>query len=326
MVFFNRDYVKNMSTILVTGASGFIGQQLVKALQNSGERVIGVSRKEIYTEADVSVLMSEFCGENVWQKPLQGCDVVVHLAARVHVMADKDENSLAEFRRVNVEGTLNLANQAAQAGIKRFVFISSIKVNGESTRAGEPFTEMHVACPQDEYGVSKLEAEEGLLNIANNTKMEVVIIRPPLVYGAGVKANLSNLITVIKKGIPLPLGAINNARSLVYLGNLVDFIVLCCHHAKAANQTFLISDDDDVSTTKLIKVICVCLGKRTRLLPVPKGFLVSLLTLAGKKELAAKLCSNLQVDISKAKNMLGWKPRFSFVQGIEQTMKSTLKG
>ena len=235
-------------------------------------------------------------------------------------MQDKAENALDEFRKVNVDGTLNLAAQAAKAGVKRFVFISSVKVCGEHTALGSPFTERDVPNPQDAYGLSKLEAENGLVKIAQQSNMEIVIIRPPLVYGAGVKANFLSMIRAIKRGIPLPLGAIYNKRSFVYVGNLVSLIACCINHPAAANQVFLISDDHDLSTTELLQECAFALGVKSRLLPMPQKLIEVGATLLGKKKVSQRLCGNLQVDISKAKVLVDWKPPYSFKQGIAKTM------
>lgn len=256
-----------------------------------------------------------------WSVALIGVSSVVHTAARVHVMKDQSINPLAEFRRVNVAGTLNLAQQAAAAGVKRFVFISSIKVNGEQTQKGRPFTEKDVASPLDFYGISKYEAEEGLFRVANETGMEVVIIRPVLVYGPDVKGNFLSMMHWLHKGIPLPLGAINNARSLVALDNLVDLIITCLHHPAAANQTFLVSDGEDISTTQLLQYAASAMGVSSRLMPVPALIIQVAAKLLGKGEVAQRLCGNLQVDISKARQLLGWVPPISVKEGLRRAVE-----
>ncbi len=256
-----------------------------------------------------------------WSVALIGVSSVVHTAARVHVMKDQSINPLAEFRRVNVAGTLNLAQQAAAAGVKRFVFISSIKVNGEQTQKGRPFTEKDVAYPLDLYGISKYEAEEGLFRVAKETGMEVVIIRPVLVYGPDVKGNFLSMMHWLHKGIPLPLGAINNARSLVALDNLVDLIITCLHHPAAANQTFLVSDGEDISTTQLLQYAASAMGVSSRLMPVPALIIQVAAKLLGKGEVAQRLCGNLQVDISKARQLLGWVPPISVKEGLRRAVE-----
>jgi nucleoside-diphosphate-sugar epimerase len=289
-------------SLLITGGSGFVGQALVKRLGGQ------------------SVTIAKRADWEVWHKLLVDIKNVVHLAARVHVMHDTEANPLAAFRAVNVDGTLKLARQAAAAGVKRFVFISSVKVNGEATLAGQPFTEQVVAAPQDSYGVSKMEAEQGLQQIAANTGMEVVIIRPPLVYGPGVKANFSALMRAVQRGWPLPLGAVHNQRSLVALDNLVDFIVTCITHPQAANQTFLVSDGQDLSTTEVVRGMAQAAGVPARLLPVPVWALQAGASLLGKGDTVQRLCGNLQVDISKARNLLGWVPPVSVEEGLRRAM------
>lgn len=235
-------------------------------------------------------------------------------------MSDTAADPLDEFRRVNVQGTLNLARQAAAAGVKRFAFVSSIKVNGESTQLGAPFKADDVPAPNDAYGLSKMEAEHGLREIALQTGIDVVIIRPPLVYGPGVKANFAAMMRWLRRGAPLPLGAIHNQRSLVALGNLVDLIVTCLMHPAAANQTFLVSDGEDVSTTELLRRMGNALGREARLLPVPASWLKMTAALLGRQDVAQRLCGNLQVDISKARTLLGWRPPVSVGEGLRRAM------
>jgi nucleoside-diphosphate-sugar epimerase len=256
-----------------------------------------------------------------WAEALRNRQCVVHLAARVHVMHDASSDPLAEFRKANVESTLALATQAAQSGVQRFVFISSVKVNGEHTQTGHPFRSDDQPAPQDPYGISKMEAEVGLRAIARQTGMEVVIIRPPLVYGPGVKANFASMVRWLQRGMPLPLGAIDNRRSLVALDNLVDLIVTCLDHPAAANQTFMVSDGDDVSTTELLQRMGAALGKPARLLPVPQGLLEWGAALLGKKDVAQRLFSSLQVDAEPTRQLLGWKPPVSLDQGLLQVAK-----
>ena len=253
-----------------------------------------------------------------WSVALFGVSSVVHAAARAHVMKDQSADPLAEFRRVNVAGTLNLAQQAALAGVKRFVFVSSIKVNGEQTKIGQPFTEKDRATPVDAYGISKYEAEVGLRRIAKETGMEVVIIRPVLVYGPGVKGNFLSMMHWLHRGIPLPFGAVNNSRSFVSLDNLVDFIITCLHHPAAANQTFLVSDGEDVSTTQLLQYTASAMGVSSRLIPVPALVIRVAAKLLGKAEVAQRLCGNLQVDVSKACQLLGWVPSISVKEGLRR--------
>ncbi len=252
-----------------------------------------------------------------WSVALAGISAVVHLADRVHVMADTAANPLVEFRRVNVQGTLNLARQAAAAGVRRFVFISSIGVNGAET-SQKPFADQDQAAPHSPYAVSKYEAELALQALAAETDMEVVVIRPPLVYGPNAPGNFGSLMRWLKRGVPLPLGAIHNQRSLVALGNLVDLIVLCLTHPAAANQTFLVSDGEDVSTTELLRRMGQALGCPARLIPVPASWLKLAATMVGKPDVAQRLCGSLQVDISKTRQLLGWSPPLTLDQGLKK--------
>jgi nucleoside-diphosphate-sugar epimerase len=312
--------------VLVTGANGFIGNYLCKELNHAGYTAFSATRN-VYAQIDVSkrFVIGSINLDTDWVSCLNSVDVVVHLAARVHMMNDTSVDPLAEFRKVNVDGTLNLARQAADAGVKRFIFVSSVKVNGEQTEAGKPFNENSVPDPQDAYGVSKFEAEQGLLKIAQETGMEVVIIRPPLVYGAGVKANFASMMRAVKRGIPLPLGAIRNQRSFVYVGNLVSIIMRCIDHPAAANQVFMVSDGHDLSTTELLRACASALGVKARLLPVPQKLLELGATVLGKRAVAQRLCGNLQVDISKARSLLGWNPPFSVADGLNATALGLFK-
>lgn len=304
--------------VMVTGANGFVGRSLCNTLAESGVDLIKVVRSaQNFNEVQVG----DIHGDTYWMEALEGVDVVVHTAARVHIMRDSAVDPLALYRTVNTEGTLNFASQAAQAGIKRFVFISTIKVNGESTQEGCPFSEDVQTMTVDPYGQSKAEAEEGLRNLAEETGLEVVIIRPPLVYGPGVKGNFRNMLRWIGRGIPLPLGAINNKRSLIALDNLVDLIVTCTVHRAAANQTFLAADDEDLSTTELLRRLAKLLDKPARLVPVPGYILTFVFSLLGKKEIANRLCCSLQVDSSKARDMLGWMQPISVNEGLRRVVE-----
>ena len=237
-------------------------------------------------------------------------------------MKDEEADPLAEYRRVNVEGTLNLARQAADAGVRRFIFISSVKVNGEQTPPGKPFGAEDRPVPEDAYGISKWEAEQGLQQLAAETGMELVVIRPPLVYGPGVKGNFAAMIRLVEKGIPLPLGAIHNQRTLVALDNLVDLIIRCIDHPAAANQVFLAGDGEDLSTTELLRRLGKAMGRPVRLLPVPESLLVLGATLLGKQAVARRLLGSLQVDISKARDLLGWEPPLSVDEGLRRCFSS----
>lgn len=234
-------------------------------------------------------------------------------------------DALSEFRKINVEGTVNLARQAAQAGVKRFVFISSIKVNGEETHPGRPFTADDNPAPSDPYGISKQEAEEALLALSQETGMEVVIVRPTLIYGPGVKANFRSMMGWLKKGIPLPFGAIYNKRSLVSLENLISLILVCLTHPNAAGQIFLVSDGVDLSTTELLSRTAEALGVKSRLIPVPVRLLVFCAVALGRRALSQRLCGSLQVDISKTQTLLGWNPPVSVQDALNRTAKEFLE-
>ncbi|MBV2127798.1 UDP-glucose 4-epimerase family protein [Arsukibacterium indicum] len=307
--------------ILITGANGFVGGGVLARVVKAGFNAVSVSRKVAAMPAAVKQFqIAALNSATPWQQVITDCqiDVIVHAAARVHQMADDAANPLAAFRAVNTEGTLNLARQAAESGVKRFIFISSVKVNGEKTITGKPFSAGQPVSPQDAYGLSKAEAEQQLMQLAKETKMEIVIIRPPLVYGYGVKANFAAMLNLAKKNLPLPLGAIDNRRSLVALDNLVDLVVTCIDHPKAANQIFLVSDDRDVSTTELLKLMTCAAGKKPRLLPVPVSWLRLAGKLTGKQAVIDRLCGNLQLDIEHTKATLNWTPPISVEEGIKR--------
>ncbi len=307
--------------ILVTGATGFVGSALLERLAlESQYKVTSVFRQKPHrlSFGNDRVQVGELLADTDWSHALCGIDVVIHAAARVHVMQDTSADPLVEYRRINVAGSLNLARQAVSAGVQRFVFISSIKVNGEATPLGQPYTANDLPAPADPYAVSKYEAEEGLQQLAGKTGMDVVIIRPPLIYGSGVKANFQSMMYWLGKGVPLPFGAVDNKRSFVALDNLVDLIVTCIDHPAAANQIFLASDGKDLSTTELLQRMAKVLGKPARLIPVPVKILELVAAALGKRALAQRLCESLQVDISKAQDVLGWTPPISVDEGLRR--------
>ncbi len=314
---------KNLMMILLTGASGFVGKGVLKTAQQRSLKIRPVYRSMDSAKGQPNaVLVSELDGVADWSQALQCVDVVIHAAARAHIMREEVLDPLVEYRRVNVEGTLNLARQAAAAGVRRFIFISSIKVNGEASAPGRPFTADDTPSPEDAYGLSKAEAEEELKHVAQETGMALTIIRPPLIYGPDVKGNLATLISWVRRGMPLPLaGVTHNRRSLVGIDNLVDLILLCADHPKAANQIFLICDREDLSTTELLRKIGRALGRPTRLIWVPAWLISFMADLGGKQAISQRLLGTLQLDINKTCELLNWKPSVSLDEGLRRAVE-----
>ena len=311
--------------VLVTGASGFVGRALVERLLADGVPTLAAVRRAAVLPAGARRAHAPNLGPDAdWRAALEGVACVAHLAARVHVMRDGAADPLAEFRRVNVDGTLALARQAADAGVHRFVFVSSVKVNGEATAPGRPFTSDDAPAPLDAYGISKYEAEQALRTLAAETGMQLVIVRPVLVYGPGVKANFQSLMAWLARGWPLPLGAIHNRRSLIALDNLVDLVLTCLDHPAAAGHILLASDGEDLSTTALLRRLGTALGKPARLLPVPTSWLNGTARLLGRAAMAQRLCGSLQVDIGKAHDLLGWTPPVSVDEALQKTARHFL--
>ena len=313
-----------MSKLLITGANGFIGRALIAKLGLEANYFVRASirKKIIQFPCQIEVVENMDASRVTnWADALRDIDVVIHLIARVHVMDDKVADPLLEFRNINVNTTIALAKTAAKLGIKRFIFLSSVKVNGEST-FHKPFSESDLPHPQDAYAISKWEAEEALREISKDTGMEVVIIRSPLVYGPNVKANFLKVMQYIKRGIPLPLGAIQNKRSLIGIDNLVDFIATTIAHPKAAHQTFLISDDEDISTTDLLRRIGKHMGKPARLIPLHPKILSFLFKILGRQDFGDRLLGSLEVDITKAKKLLAWSPPKTLDEGLRATVIS----
>lgn len=307
--------------VLVTGASGFIGRNLCAFLKKSGYFVRGTGRRDGHDISWVNeyIQVGEINEKTNWQPALAGVDTVIHLAARVHIMRENAADSLEEFRRVNALGTKHLARMAVEAGVKRFIFTSSVKVNGEGRQA--PYTEEDVPAPEDAYGVSKLEAEQVLAQIAAETGFEVTILRLPLVYGPGVKANFRNLIKLVSCRLPIPFKSIKNRRSFLYIGNLIDVIMICLRDPKAVGQTFLVSDGQDVAVPDLIRIIAKAMGKRAILFSLPLGLLKMLCKIVGKTEVLEKLTGSLCVDIGKIRNLLNWNPPFTIEEGIKEALR-----
>lgn len=309
--------------LLVTGASGFVGRFLCTRLLAEGCSVrgtlLGSETPASLVKGVEPVLIEPLGSDTPWSQALSGIDTIIHLAARVHIMNDPLADPLTEFRRVNAEGTMHLAREAAKAGVKRFVFISSIKVNGEESAT--TYTEVSPTQPTDPYGISKWEAEQGLRSIASETGLEVVVVRPTLVYGPGVKANFFNMMKVVSKSLPLPLGSISNKRSLIYIGNLVDALAICATHPDAAGKTFLVSDGEDISTPQLVMSTAHALGVSARLFPLPLSLMRLAGKLAGKCAAVTRLTGSLTVDSSKIRRELGWKPPFTMEEGLLETAK-----
>ncbi len=312
-----------MKKILVTGANGFIGRAISAELVLQGFDVLCAVRRPFLLDGASILRVTDLEEQSDWSSNLDGVDCIIHTAARVHVMDDTAHNPFTEFHKVNVIGTLNLAQQAASRGVQRFIFLSSIKVNGEYTEPGKPFKAEDVPNPQDGYSLSKHQAEAGLFLIAQKTGMEITVIRPPLVYGPGVKANFASMMHALQRSIPLPFGAIHNKRSFVYISNLVSLIVRCIDHPAAANQVFFVSDGCDLSTTELLNACATALGVKARLLPVPQSWIDSGARLLGKHKVAQRLCGSLQVDISKTQQYLDWTHPFSLTEGLKVTAHST---
>lgn len=315
--------------ILLTGASGFVGGALARMLKRKKLYALRLAVREIsehLSELGEVIQVGAISAETDWTQALIGVSTVVHCAARVHAMNDTSADPLEAFRVVNVAGTLKLARQAAAAGVLRLVLLSSVKVNGEETFLDAPFRPEDLPAPEDAYGISKREAEDGLRQLASETGMEVVIIRLPLVYGPGVKANFLSMMRWVNCGVPLPFGAIQNKRSFVALDNLVDLIVTCIEHPAAANQTFFVSDGEDLSTTELLRRVGQALGKPVRLFPVPTIILQTVAAFFGKRAVAQKLFGSLQVDISKTGALLDWSPPVSVDEGLRRTARKFSDG
>ena len=319
-----------MTKICVTGATGFIGSKLSLKLSQLSYDVLApvrnLSSNSLSLNQNLKYIKVEKEGSSLnYSKILKQVDTVIHCAARTHVVKEVEKSPQIAYQKINVEETLNLATQAASFGVKRFIFLSSIKVNGEKTLRSESFKHNDIAMPEDAYGVSKLEAEKVLRELSDRTGLEIVIIRAPLVYGEGVKGNFLRLLNLTNKKIPLPFARINNIRSLVGLDNLIDLIICCIDHPKAAGQIFLISDNESISTPELIKRIGAAMGKSTRLFPVPLSIFKLLGRLMGKSYEVDKLLGSLMVDSSHTRQILGWKPILSLDDGLNKTVQWYLK-
>lgn len=302
--------------ILLTGANGFLGYQILQSMEEIGYNVTGVIRRQKSQKPVKNIFNASVDGLQNWADALADKDVVIHVAGVAHKKNKVGSEALESYRNINFHGTKNLAVQSAKAGVKRFIFISSIGVNGATSSS--PFTEQDEPCPVNEYTRSKYEAEQALWKIAETTDMEVTIIRPPMIYGQNAPGNFATLVNFVRKGIPLPLGAIDNKRAFISIDNLVDFILATISHPRAGNELFLVSDNKDISTTQLLREVGKAMGKPVRLLPVHKRFLTILAKLSGKQLIAEQLLGDLRVDISKATKLMGWLPPISVEQGLRR--------
>lgn len=310
--------------ILVTGAGGFVGRRLCETLHSQGLAVRAVVRTALSSASWQTVAVGDIARFDDWRSVLEGCDAVVHLAARAHVLDEKTSDPLSLFRSANVIPTVELARASVEVGVRRFVYMSSIGVLGNSNSG--PFNEDSPPAPTEPYAVSKHEAELRLREIEAASGLDVVILRPPLVYGPDAPGNFGKLVETVRRGIPLPLGAVNNKRTLIALDNLVDIISVCLAHPKAAHQTFLAADAEDVSTAQLIRLLSNAMGVRTPLVPVPFWMLKGGASLVGKGRTLEKVCGNLQVDISKASRVLGWKPPVGLDEGFRAAVRRRIDG
>lgn len=312
----------------MTGGSGFLGRAILESLSGVQTMRAAIRQPNLSTNmlCGVEIVEATLSPEQDWLIALSGISTIIHCAARAHVMKETSLDPLAEFRRVNVAGTLNLALQASRSGVRRFIFISSIKVNGEYTDISRPFSSVETNFPVGPYAVSKYEAEIGLRAISKETSMEVVIIRAPLIYGPGVQANFRSMMNWLQRGVPLPFGGITkNRRSFIFLDNLVDLIVTCINHPAAANQTFLASDGEDLSTTELLQRMYLALGLPVRLFWVPPVCITLCTRLIGRGDISSRLCSSLQINMKKTMDLLGWFPPVSVDEGLRQTAAHFLK-
>lgn len=305
--------------VLVTGASGFVGRVLCARLAERGFETVGAVRDKAAVRHRMQVAVGDINESTDWSEALKNVDAVIHLAARVHVMNDTEQDPLSAFRRVNAAGTARLARMAAASGVRRLVYVSSIKVNGEETRNGKKFSETNLPGPQDPYGVSKWEAENALYKIADETGIEIVVVRPPLVYGEGVKGNFEQMLRMVARGVPLPLASVRNQRSLIYVENLVDALIACATHANAVDQTYLVRDGQDISTPDLLRQLARGMGAAASLFPCPEALLRAGAKLLGKSRQVERLLGSLQIDDAKIRADLNWVPPYSQAAGLQAT-------
>lgn len=315
-----------MMKFLITGANGFVGQPLCAELHNQGYSVRAAVRSaNLLIENRDTMPVGSIDGDTNWTKALLGVDVVIHLAARVHVMDELAADPLVEFLKVNLHGTQNLALQAARVGVKRLVYVSSVKVNGEETHGQRSYNEQDIPAPQEPYSVSKWQAEQALRSIAQETDLEIVIVRPPLVYGPGVKGNFIALLAAINKGLPLPLAGASNARSLVYVGNLVDALIVSATHSAAVGQTYMVRDGEDISTSLLVEKIAEALKRNNRSFYFPPSLLRAAAAMLGRSAQIERLFGSLRVNDAKLRSELGWIPPYTMAQGLRVTADHYLR-
>ncbi len=305
--------------ILITGATGFIGSSLCQELKSRNIDFIEASRR-INTDNKNHFYISNIGKDTTWKEPLKYAEKVIHTAARVHIMKDNSMDPLKRFESINLQGTLNLAKQSIEAGVKRFIFLSSIKVNGEETKKGQPFLYDDLVSPQDPYALSKHKAEQKLKELCKDTSMDLVIVRPPLVYGPGVKGNFALMMKLVALNLPLPFKGITNLRSFVSIYNLTDFLILCAQYQTEINDTLLISDDEDISTTELLRKLTSIKGKKDLMFALPKPILVGLFTFINRKKEIQRLTGDLQVDVTHTKDKVGWTRKYSFDESLEQML------
>lgn len=315
-----------MNKVFVTGAGGFVGKAVCDSLVGSHIVLGGVRNANVHSLPAWESVVCQLTPNWDWSEVLRGVSTVVHCAARVHMLKELASDPLRAYREVNLNGTLNLARQSAKAGVRRLVFVSSIKVNGEATKPGQAFRSQDVPMPLDPYGISKLEAEQGLREIELKTGLEVVIVRPTLVYGPNVRANFLRLLTLVSRGMPLPFGLVENRRSMVALDNLVNLLTTCITHPKAAGQTFMVSDGNDLSTPDLITLLAELMGCKARLLPVPPGILRLLGVVTRRRHDVERLLGSLQVNIDHTCTTLGWRPPINVETGLLKTVDWYLSG
>lgn len=309
--------------VAVTGASGFVGSRLVAELVARGFFVRAITRRSPLSPCGVNSRHDTFCLGDIdsrteWSTALAGVTTIIHCAAHVHLTRGADQDAIEYYREVNVRGTLKLSEEAAKAGVKRLVFLSSIGVNGSVTKHGERFTSTDTIAPKEAYAISKMEGERALWGVSKNAGLEVVIVRPPLIYGPNAKGNVARLYKFVRSGIPLPFGAIKNQRSMIGLDNLIDFLITCNTHPEAVGRTFLVSDGVDLSTPEFMRLVAGEMGKISRMYPVPLWLLRLIAHFMGRGGDLSRLSGSLQIDCNSSNRLLGWQPPFTVREGVRR--------